>query len=491
MTLPKLTLSNKSPSISKASAYVVGVADKAGKPVLAESLIDTAPLQLIDLTAIGAGSKKETTAKVFATDGSIYLLVGLGDGELNSNLLRDVAGAAVRALGDFKDVVVGLPTASPAEALAIAEGSLIASYEFVDYKGSKKPKALSSITILTHHKVAPVAVADTTAMIESMHALRDLVNMPPNDLFPQSMAASFVKVSKIAGVTIEVWDEKRLAAEKMVGVLNVGKGSTRPPRLVKIEYKPKAHKKHLALVGKGITFDSGGLTLKPGLGMLGMKYDMTGAATVGHAILAIAKMKLAVKVTAYLCIAENLPSGSAMRPNDVLTYRNGKTVEVTNTDAEGRLVLADGLILASEQKPDLIVDVATLTGAARVALGTRYTGLFANAGALDILQDSAKQAGELVWHMPLAEELRALLNSETADMINSKLGDPTGGMIVGAHFLNEFVGSIDKAGKQQIPWAHLDIAGPASNDGAAYGYLGKGATGVIFRTLIETARALV
>jgi len=491
MTLPKLSISNKTPSISKASAYVVGVADKAGKPVLAESLIDTATLQLIDLTAIGAGSKKETTAKVFATDGSIYLLVGLGDGELNSNLLRDVAGAAVRSLGDFKDVVVGLPTASPEEALAIAEGSLIASYEFVDYKGSKKPKALSSITILTHQKVAPAAVADTTAMIESMHSLRDLVNMPPNDLYPQAMAASFVKVSKIAGVTIEVWDEKRLAAEKMVGVLNVGKGSTRPPRLVKIEYKPKAHKKHLALVGKGITFDSGGLTLKPGLGMLGMKYDMTGAATVGHAILAIAKMKLAVKVTAYLCISENLPSGSAMRPNDVLTYRNGKTVEVTNTDAEGRLVLADGLILASEQKPDLIVDVATLKGAARVALGTRYTGLFANPGALEILQASAKQAGELLWHMPLAEELRALLNSETADMINSKLGDPTGGMIVGAHFLNEFVGSIDKAGKQQIPWAHLDIAGPASNDGAAYGYLGKGATGVMFRTLIETARALV
>ena len=491
MTLPKLSISNKTPSISKASAYVIGVADKAGKPVLAESLIDTAPLHLIDLAAIGAGSKKETTAKVFAADGSIYLLVGLGDGDLTPNLLRDVAGASVRALGDFKDVVVGLPTASPEDAIAIAEGSLIASYEYVAYKGAKKPKALSSITILTHQKVVPSDLSDTNAMIESMHALRDLVNMPPNDLFPQSMAASFVKVSKIAGVTIEVWDEKRLATEKMVGVLNVGKGSTRPPRLVKIEYKPKAHKKHLALVGKGITFDSGGLTLKPGLGMLGMKYDMTGAATVGHAILALAKMKLAVKVTAYLCISENLPSGSAMRPNDVLTYRNGKTVEVTNTDAEGRLVLADGLILASEQKPDLIVDVATLTGAARVALGTRYTGLFANDGALAILEDSAKKAGELVWHMPLAEELRALLNSETADMINSKLGDPSGGMIVGAHFLNEFVGSIDKAGKQQIPWAHLDIAGPASNDGAPYGFLGTGATGVMFRTLIETARTLV
>lgn len=491
MTLPKLTFSNKTPTITKASAYVVGVIEKSGKPVLAPSLIDTAALQLIDLNSIGAGYKKEATAKVFAADGSIYLLVGLGESELTPDVLRENAGVAVRSCGDFKDVVLGLPSTSSEDALAIAEGALIASYEYVTYKSAAKPKALTAITVLTKEKVSPTELADTSAMIDSMSALRDLVNMPPNDLYPQTMAAAFVKASKIAGVTIEVWDEKRLATEKMVGISNVGKGSTRPPRLVKIEYKPKAHKKHLALVGKGITFDSGGLTLKPGTGMLGMKYDMTGAATVGHAILAIAKMKLAVKVTAYLCISENLPSGSAMRPNDVLTYRNGKTVEVTNTDAEGRLVLADGLILASEQKPDLIVDVATLTGAARVALGTRYTGLFANDGALDTLQSAAKKAGELVWHMPLAEELRGLLKSETADMINSKLGDPSGGMIVGAHFLSEFVGSTDKAGKQQIAWAHLDIAGPASNDGAAYGYLTKGATGVMFRTLIETARALV
>jgi len=491
MTLPKLTISNKTPAIAKATAYVIGVIEKSGKPALAQSLVDTAPLQLIDLASIGAGFKKETTAKVSADNGSIYLLVGLGEKELTPDVLRDNAGVAMRHCADFKDVVLGLPTSSSEDVLAIAEGALIASYEYAAYKSSRKPKALSAINILTKEKVAPSALSDTSTMIESMSALRDLVNMPPNDLYPQSMAASFVKASKIAGVTIEVWDEKRLATEKLVGIANVGKGSTRPPRLVKIEYKPRAHKKHLALVGKGITFDSGGLTLKPGLGMLGMKYDMTGAATVGHAILAIAKLKLAVKVTAYLCISENLPSGSAMRPNDVLTYRNGKTVEVTNTDAEGRLVLADGLILASEQKPDLIVDVATLTGAARVALGTRYTGLFANDGALETLQSAAKKAGELVWHMPLAEELRALLKSETADMINSKLGDPSGGMIVGAHFLSEFVGTTDKAGNQQIAWAHLDIAGPASNDGAAYGYLSKGATGVMFRTLVETARALV
>ncbi len=491
MTLPKLTISNKTPSIAKSTAYVVGVTEKAGKPSLAESLIDLAPLHQIDLTAIGAGFKKETIAKVFAADGSAYLLVGLGDGPVNVNTLREVAGAAIRSAGGFREALIGLPANTPAEALSIAEGALIGSYEYLAYKGSKKPVALSSVVVLTNQKISETVLSNTHSMIQSMNSLRDLVNMPPNDLYPQSMAAAFVKAAKVAGVTIEVWDEKRLSTEKMVGVLNVGKGSARPPRLVKIEYKPRAHKKHLALVGKGITFDSGGLTLKPGLGMLGMKYDMTGAATVGHAVLAIASLKLAVKVTAYLCISENLPSGSAMRPNDVLTYRNGKTVEVTNTDAEGRLVLADGLILASEQKPDLIIDVATLTGAARVALGTRYTGLFANEGALEIVRNAAEAAGESVWHMPLAQELRAQLHSDTADMINSNLGDPTGGMIVGAHFLSEFVGATDKAGKQQIAWAHLDIAGPASNDGAAYGYLGKGATGVMFRTLIETARSLV
>jgi leucyl aminopeptidase len=296
-------------------------------------------------------------------------------------------------------------------------------------------------------------------------------------------------MAKGNGVTIEVWDEKRLETENMSGILAVGKGSTRPPRLVKIEYKPRGAQKHLALVGKGITFDSGGLTLKPGLGMLGMKMDMTGAATVGHAVLAVAALKLKVRVTAFMCIAENLPSGTASRPSDVITYRNGKTVEITNTDAEGRLVLADGLILASEQKPDLIVDVATLTGAARVALGVRYSALMGNESGVSILKKAAENSGELIWHMPLAEELRTLLNSDTADLINSKLGNPTGSMLVGGLFLKEFVGNASE--KEPIAWAHVDIAGSANNENAPYGYLSKGATGVMLRTLIETAKALV
>jgi leucyl aminopeptidase len=291
-------------------------------------------------------------------------------------------------------------------------------------------------------------------------------------------------------VKVTVWDEKKLVADKLVGLMAVGSGSSRGPRLVKIEYAPRGAKASLAFVGKGITFDSGGLSLKPPTSMIGMKYDMTGAATVYQAVMAIAKLGLNVKVSAYMCLAENLPSATAARPNDIIRYRNGKTVEITNTDAEGRLVLADGLILASEENPDLIVDVATLTGAATVALGNRYAGLMGVGEGVDRVKDAAHIAGEPVWHMPLASELRKNIEGETADLINAKLGNPAGGMLVGGLFLQEFVG--DRPAKKgsettQIDWAHLDIAGPANNDVAPYGYIGKGATGSYVRTLVALA----
>jgi leucyl aminopeptidase len=295
--------------------------------------------------------------------------------------------------------------------------------------------------------------------------------------------------SKIPGVTVEIWDEKKLAKEKCHGILSVGQGSVRPPRLVKISYKPTKSKAHLALVGKGITFDTGGISLKPATGILGMKYDMAGAATVAQAAFAIARLKLPIAVTAYMCIAENMPSGSATRPNDVITFRNGKTVEVTNTDAEGRLVLADGLILASESKPDLIVDVATLTGAARVALGNRYTGLMGDDSSVALVQNAAKASGELVWHMPLPEELLELIKSDIADLMNSRVGNPSGGMLVGGLFLQEFIGTLPKS-KERLNWAHLDFATAANNDLAPYGYTVKGATGSMVRTLISVAEQL-
>jgi leucyl aminopeptidase len=219
--------------------------------------------------------------------------------------------------------------------------------------------------------------------------------------------------------------------------------------------------------------------------MVGMKYDMTGAATVLAVSLAIARLGLGVRVTTWLCIAENLPSGSAIRPNDVLTIRGGKTVEVLNTDAEGRLVLADGLAVASEEHPDLVIDVATLTGAARVALGDRYVGAMGDEALVGDLIGVSKQVGETLWGMPLPSELRALLNSDVADIANVKIGNTAAGMLVAGVFLQEFVGKSHDG--VRIPWAHLDIAGAASNDGTGYGYTGKGPTGVVVRTLIALA----
>jgi leucyl aminopeptidase len=297
------------------------------------------------------------------------------------------------------------------------------------------------------------------------------------------MVKEVQKAIKGLGISATIWDEKALAKDGFGGILAVGSGSSRPPRLVKLEYRGKGAKNSIAIVGKGITFDSGGLSLKPAESMVGMKYDMTGAATSFQALIAIAKLGLPIKATAWLCLAENMPSGTATRPNDVIKIRNGKTVEVLNTDAEGRLVLADGLSIAAESKPDLIVDVATLTGAATIALGNRYAGLMGETDAIKKVQAAAEKTGELVWHMPLPSELRPLLNSDVADLANVKIGNRAGGMLVGGHFLREFV-------PIEISWAHLDIAGPADNSASAYGYTPRGGTGAILRTLVALAAGL-
>jgi leucyl aminopeptidase len=254
-----------------------------------------------------------------------------------------------------------------------------------------------------------------------------------------------------------------------------------------LRWSPPSATRHIALVGKGITFDSGGLSLKPANSMVGMKYDMTGAAVVSAVVLASAASATSTAVTAWVCLAENMPSGSASRPNDVITIKNGTTVEILNTDAEGRLVLADGLSAASVENPDLIIDVATLTGAARVALGERYAGLMGSEGAVSEVEEAAKNAGELVWPMPLPEELRSLLKTDVADIANAKPGNTLGGMLVAGLFLREFIG-VDSDGNR-LPWAHLDIAGPAENSSGPWGYTPKGPTGALTRTLLEIVGA--
>lgn len=427
------------------------------------------PIDETQLSLYKAEPKPGTIARIPHGD-SVAILIG------GESPIRDFVASAVRSASTAAPLVIDLRGKSD-DILTAAEAAYLAIKTPTAYKSDSKQETVS-VQLLV----------DSTQPIDSAHLIaseviraREIINMPANDLYPEVFAERAKKYSEGLPVTIEVWDEKKLEQENCGGILGVGRGSIRPPRLVKIEYRGGG--KHIGLAGKGITFDTGGLSLKPAEGMVGMKYDMAGAATILAATLAIARLGLKVNITAVLCLAENMPSGSATRPGDVVKIRNGKTVEVLNTDAEGRLVLADGLSLLSEMKPDHIIDVATLTGAASIALGKRHTGLMGFGEAIALIEKAAGQTGELVWHMPLAEELRETLNSELADMTNVKIGNRFGGMLVGGLFLKEFVPA-------DSSWAHLDIASAANNDGTPYSVYPAGATGVMIRTLVQMARNL-
>ncbi len=484
-----IKVSPTTPAFSKDSVFVVAVVEKSGKLELHSGSIDVSSLKGLDLQKIGARAGNDAVLRVPGPNGSVFALIG-GLGDAGLERLRYFGGTVGRTVNDFKQVVVGLPIANDAEAGALLEGYAIGHYNYIEYKSEAKRAPAQTLVLSTKHKVKPATLGRVEVLRAAVHDTRDLVSMPANDLYPQSFAAAASRLAKGANVTVTVLDEKKLAAGGFGGLIGVGKGSARPPRLVKVEYKPAGAKKKIALVGKGITYDTGGLSLKPAASMLGMKYDMTGAATVLNAVLAIARLKLKVHATAYLCLAENMPSGTATRPGDVVKARNGKTIEVTNTDAEGRVVLADGLSLASESYPDYIIDVATLTGAQRVALGTRYAGIMGDDATVAKLAEAIKSAGEFAWPMPLAEDLRPLIDGQIADLQNAKVGNTAGGMIIGGLFLREFVGK-KKGSSQSIDWAHLDIAGPADNEGAGYGFIPKGATGSYVRSLVNFAEAVI
>ncbi len=311
----------------------------------------------------------------------------------------------------------------------------------------------------------------TQAIIDAI----DLVNRTPNDLFPQSFAELAAQRCQDLPIEVEIWDEDELAAQRCGGILGVGQGSARPPRLVTLRYRPEKARRHLALVGKGITFDSGGLSLKPPASMETMKSDMAGAASVLSSVVAAAQLDADTEITAYLAMAENMPSGSALRPCDVIEMRNGTRVEITNTDAEGRLVMADALSLAAESTADEIIDIATLTGAQMVGLGVRVAGVMGSPQVRGAVVDCAASVGEPMWAMPLPSYLRDSLRSEVSQMKNS--GTRWGGMLVAGVFLEDFVA--DKA------WAHIDIAGPSFNEAEPWGANNKGATGMGVLTLIE------
>ncbi|WP_375430505.1 leucyl aminopeptidase [uncultured Friedmanniella sp.] len=446
-------------------------------------------------TSVGARTAAGSRRTLPATgDGPQLMVIGLGDGEPGTEDLRRAAGSAVRQAGtagaEGRSLAVSLSfgTTSVDELEAVAEGALIGSYRYAPISGKDAPTpSVDTVTVLHPRSTRGAGSTDVTSVApvvaRAVVTAREWVNVPPNLLYPESFADEVQTLVKDAKVTVEVLDGPALTKGGYGGILAVGGGSSRPPRLVRLSYRPRGAKQHLALVGKGITFDSGGLNLKPGDSMYTMKCDMAGAAAVLAATHAIARLGLAVNVTAYAAMAENLPSDTAYRPSDVLTMYGGTTVENGNTDAEGRLVMADALARAGEDKPDLVVDVATLTGACIVALGDRTSGLMATDDeTADRILDAAEAAGEDFWQLPIPKETRGKLDSKVADL-RSTGGDRYGGALVAAAFLREFV----PAG---TPWAHLDIAGPAYYDGKPYGYVSPGGTGVAVRTLIALARSL-
>ncbi len=495
MTVPALRLTDSSLATIEVDVLVIGVRKTDDGPTLTSTDPVFAPIATA-LESIGISGAVDELRRLPLAGIAAHsvALIGLGSGDVTANDLRLAAGSATRQLRGIDSVAIVLPATTTDEVQAVLEGAAIGAYAYtafrVDSLASTKLPA-SAVTVVAD--VADPATAATileraTVIATAMHTVRDLVMTPPSELYPQSLAAEAVRLAEAAGVTVTVLDEAALAEGGFGGILAVGSGSARPPRLVKLDYSPVGATSHLALVGKGITFDTGGLSLKPSTGMVGMKYDMTGAASVMAATIAVATLGLAVHVTGWMCIAENMPSGSAMRPNDVLRIRGGKTVENLNSDAEGRLVLADGLVAASEEQPDAIVDVATLTGAARVALGNRTVAIMGDDDLVSQVITVATEQGEQFWHMPLPSELRALLNSDVADIANVKPGTTAGGMLIAGHFLREFIGSTGEGDdKRQIPWAHLDISGPASNDGGGWGYTSGGPTGVTVRTLVALA----
>jgi leucyl aminopeptidase len=446
------------------------------------------------LLAVEFTGKKDELVRLPApasVEAKSIAVVGLGAATAGPEELRYAAGVAARRIGGRDRLVLDFGVAGAEELEAVLEGAGLGSYDYTDYRGAGRDEAVASepreiaVVFAGDADAGTRALARARASVDAVALVRDLVNVPALDLYPSNYAQRVQELASGRPLTVTVWDEEQLVAEGFGGIAGVGQGSTRPPRLVRVDYSPAAATRHIALVGKGITFDTGGLSLKPPVSMIGMKYDMAGSATVLATVLAAAELSLPVHLTAWLCLAENMPSGDAIRPGDVLTIRGGRTVEVLNTDAEGRLVLADGLVAASEEHPDAIIDVATLTGAAVVALGNRYVATMGDDGLVAEVLSAAAEVGETLWHMPLPAELRPLLASDIADIANVKPGNTAGGMLIAGVFLQEFVGKDDEG--ERIPWVHLDIAGAAQNKDSGYGFTGKGPTGATVRTLLRFA----
>ncbi|MBO2455085.1 leucyl aminopeptidase [Actinomadura barringtoniae] len=475
------TLSQAAESLSAEVVAVPITSGPDGAVAPAAEIAALLPFTLDELLTLhGAkGEAGEVVSTPVRVGGTVRELLLYGVGAATPADLRK-AGAALARRGKGKsNLAAGVPAGDLA---AFVEGALLGSYTFKIGAPPAKAKApLGTLTVLTEAgpEASAPAIERGTAVARAAARARDLANTPSGEKGPSWLAEQAERVAAEKGLTARVRGEKELAEGGFGGLLAVGSGSARPPRLIELSYEPEGGSdRHVVLVGKGITFDSGGLSLKPNDNMKTMKTDMAGGAVVISVMGALRELGVNARVTGLVSAAENMPSGSAMRPGDVITHFGGTTSEVLNTDAEGRLVLADALAYAdAELDPDVIVDVATLTGAAKVALGLRTGALFSNDDALaEALTGAGGAAGEPLWRLPLSEDLRPAIDSDVADINN--IGKPGfgGGSITAALFLREFVGS--------RTWAHLDVAGPGRST-ADDGEISRGATGFGTRLLLR------
>ncbi|HZE16851.1 MAG TPA: leucyl aminopeptidase, partial [Mycobacterium sp.] len=470
-----------------------GEEDKPGAAVAAaEPFLPADAVAEIEagLRALGATGASEQVHRLLVTPLPVasVLTVGLGKprDEWPADVIRRSAGTAARALGGAEAVITTLGELPGTGGLsAVVEGLILGSYRFTAYRTGKtapKDRGLRKITVLSTAKGAKAEAAHAAAVATAVATARDLVNTPPSHLFPAEFAQRARALGESAGLDVEVLDDKALQKAGYGGVIGVGKGSSRPPRLVRLTHRgsqlaknPKQAKK-VALVGKGITFDTGGISIKPAASMHYMTSDMGGAAAVIATVTLAAQLQLPIDVIATVPMAENMPSATAQRPGDVLTQYGGTTVEVLNTDAEGRLILADAIVRACEDQPDYLIETSTLTGAQTVALGTRTPGVMGSDDFRDRVAAISQRVGENGWPMPLPDELKDELKSTVADLANVS-GQRFAGMLVAGVYLREFVADA-------VAWAHIDVAGPAYNTGSPWGYTHKGGTGVPTRTMV-------
>lgn len=437
---------------------------------------------LTQLEAVGAKATANSITRVPGTDVAPVIAVGLGKADLlDDEILRRASGTAARSLGGFENVATTIGDLGLAAAVT---GFGLGSYSYAGLrKETEEPKdKTTTVTFISTGKDDKDVFVEAQIIVESVLLARDLVNTPSSHLYPESYSVIASNEASKHGLQTTILDEKQLADQGFGGILAVGNGSSRKPRLLRIDWKPRKAKKSIALVGKGITFDTGGISIKPGASMENMISDMGGSASVLATIIAAARLNLPINVSAFLPMAENMPSGDAFRPGDVITHFGGITSEILNTDAEGRLILADAIAYASEDKPDYLIDAATLTGAQLVALGLRTSGVMGTDEFRDNVAKTGREVGEQAWAMPLPEELDEQVKSPVADLRNVT-NSRFAGMSAAGRYLQEFVGT-------DIEWAHVDIAGPAYNTAGEFGYTPKRATGQPVRTFIQVLKNL-